>query len=67
MNWQLVSEVKPIGLVIVFRWGGFYVGTVDDSGDYLAGKNLPDGYLGLTPSDQWLSIPTPVELSDARP
>lgn len=65
MNWRTVDEVQPFGLIVVYRWRGFYVGTVDDSGAYITGKNLPDGYLGLVPDDLWLSICMPVE-SDAR-
>lgn len=64
--WQRVAEAKPNGLIVVFRWHGFYVGVVDDSGDYIVGRSLPDGYMGLMDSDLWLSIPAPSELSEAR-
>jgi hypothetical protein len=60
MKWEKVSDVKPSGLIVVYRWQGFYVGIVDDSSEYITGKNLPEGYLGLMPDDLWLSIRMPV-------
>lgn len=61
-DWQSVggATAPRAGMyIVVERDGALYAGVLDDSANYLCGKGLREGHLGLLPGDRWIQIPEP--------